>query len=66
MLNYVIIIFCILCIAISFVLTFKLGVAQNPAQNEKYNQNRRKTVLLLIVIYGVAVLIGVALIYTYY
>lgn len=53
---------CILC-AIAFILTYKLGTAQNPEQNKKYHQNRRKTVFFLTAIYGVVLIFGIALIY---
>jgi hypothetical protein len=53
----------VLCI-IAFGITFRLGATQTPVQNEKYDQSRGKTVLLLIIIYAVVILIGLVLVYT--
>jgi hypothetical protein len=52
------------CILIALVVTFWLGMNQNPGQNERYVKNRRKTVLWLIIIYAIALVIGGGLVYT--
>jgi cytochrome c biogenesis protein CcdA len=58
-------IFVLVICAFALIATFMLGVNQNKKQNESYDKNRRKTVLWLSVIYLVAIILGVYLVYTF-
>jgi hypothetical protein len=51
-------IFVLVICLFALAATFMLGVKQNKKHNQKYDQSRKKTVLLLGLIYLVAILLG--------
>jgi heme/copper-type cytochrome/quinol oxidase subunit 2 len=60
-----IILFCVFLCILAFLLTFRFGATQNQTHNEQYTQNRKKTFLVLAVIYLLATIIGVIFVFLF-
>lgn len=52
----------VICI-FALLSTFILGVKQNQKHNQQYDQSRKKTILVLSVIYLIAIILGAFLVY---
>ncbi|TCW39045.1 hypothetical protein [Laceyella sacchari] len=57
------IILCGLLCLIAFFVTFRLGATQSNQNNEAYTQSRKKSIILLSMIYLVATIIGILFVY---
>ncbi|MFC7441153.1 hypothetical protein [Laceyella putida] len=57
------ILLCVFLCLFAFFATFRLGSTQSQAKNEQYNRSRKKSIILLSVIYVIATLIGVLFVY---
>lgn len=56
------IIFGIILGIITFILTIWLGATQNRSNNQKYDQNRKKTMLWLGITYFIITLVGIVIV----
>lgn len=48
----------IICCILSLIVTFYLGVSQSQKQNTKYDRSRKKTVIVLSMIYLISLIVG--------
>ncbi|MFC7440330.1 hypothetical protein [Laceyella putida] len=58
-----IILLCVFLIIFAFFTTFRLGATQSQTTNEHYNRSRKKTIILLSIIYIIASVIGLLYVY---
>jgi len=60
--NFTLVVACAAVCLVALVLTFYLGATQSGRQNKTYENNRRKIVVFLSVLYVIAMIVGALLI----